>query len=185
MTRIPSTTPDALDGRRPWTGADLLMLGARLTLGVLFIYMGMSKALEPIEFLKAVREYRMIPEQPPILLNLTAAVLPWLEVVCGLLLVLGIALRGNALLLLTLLIGFTAIITARALHIHNTQGIAFCAIKFDCGCGVGEEWICHKLPQNLGLIVLSIIVLVSRSRRWCLRGELFGTDRHTTRATKA
>ena len=52
-----------------------------------------------------------------------------------------------------------------------------------CGCGAGEEWICHKIPQNLGLSVLSLIALFSRSRRWCLRGELFVPEEDTARTT--
>jgi len=151
----------------------LLPLAARLVLGGLFIYMGYNKAVEPIDFLKLVREYHMIPEHPPLLLNLIAVTLPWLEVFCGILLVLGVAVRGNALLLLAMLIAFTIIVTARALHIYSIEDIPFCAIKFDCGCGAGEEWICHKIPKNLGLCALSVIVLLSRSRRWCLRGDLF------------
>jgi hypothetical protein len=71
-----------------------------------------------------------------------------------------------------MLLAFTAIVTLRALHIYNTSEIPFCAIKFDCGCGAGEEWICHKIPKNLGLCALSLVVLLSRSRRWCLRGDL-------------
>jgi len=172
---------EARDRKPSWTGRDLLVLGARLALGTLFIYMGMNKALEPIDFLKAIREYRMIPEQPPLLINLIAALLPWIEVTCGVLLVLGIAVRGNALLLLVMLVAFTIIVTLRALHIYHTENIPFCAIKFDCGCGTGEEWICHKIPQNLGLSALSLVVLFSRSRRWCLRGELFRPEECTAR----
>jgi uncharacterized membrane protein YphA (DoxX/SURF4 family) len=153
------------------TGVPLLI--ARLALGGLFIYMGLEKAINSVDFLKMVREYHMVPEQPPLLLNLIAAVLPWLEVLCGLLLIAGTALRGTALLLLAMLVGFTAVVALRALSIYAGQQIPFCAIKFDCGCGTGEEWICHKIPKNLGLCLLSLIVLFSKSRRFCLRGDLF------------
>jgi len=159
-----------------FTANHAVMMAARLILGVLFIYMGLNKALHPIDFLKLVREYHMIPEHPPLMLNLIAAVLPWLEVLCGALLVLGVAVRGNALLLLVMLVAFTVIVTVRALHIYHAGDIPFCAIKFDCGCGAGEEWICHKIPKNLGLCLLSLVVLLSRSRKWCLRGDLFGSS---------
>ncbi len=152
------------------TGVPLLL--ARLLLGGLFIYMGWNKAVEPLDFLKLVRAYHMIPEQPPLLLNLIAAALPWIEVWCGLLLIAGVALRGAALSILLMLIGFTIIVAARAFGIHHTEGIPFCAVKFDCGCGAGEEWICEKIPKNLGMCLLSMIVLASRSRKFCLRGDL-------------
>ena len=153
------------------TGVPLLI--ARILLGALFIYMGIEKALNPGDFMKMVREYHMVPEHPPIMLNSIAAVLPWLEVFCGLLLIAGVALRGTALLLLAMLVGFTIVVALRALDIYHTGHLPFCAIKFDCGCGTGEEWICHKVPKNLGLCLLSVIILVSASRRFCLRGDLF------------
>ncbi len=153
------------------TGVPLVL--ARIALGVMFVYTGIEKAINPVDFLKMIHEYHMVPEQPPILLNSMAAVLPWLEVLCGLLLIAGVALRGTALLLLAMLVGFTGAVALRALHIYNAQDIAFCAIKFDCGCGTGEEWICEKIPKNLGLGLLSLIILLSASRRLCLRGDLF------------
>ena len=150
----------------------LPLLATRLALGGLFIYMGLEKALNPIDFLKMVREYHMVPEHPPIFLNLIAAVLPWLEVWCGLLLVAGVALRGTALLLLAMLVGFTVAVTLRALNIYHAGHLPFCAIKFNCGCGTGEEWICHKIPKNLGLCLLTLLILLSRSGWLCLRRDL-------------
>lgn len=163
------------------TGIPLLL--ARLILGGLFIYMGFNKAVAPTDFLKLVREYHMVPEHPPTMLNTIAAALPWIEIWCGVLLIAGVALRGSALALLAMLVGFTIIVTMRAFHIYNTQEIPFCAIKFDCGCGSGEEWICHKIPKNIGLSILSLIVLLSRSRKLCLWGDVFrlpATARATT-----
>lgn len=141
---------------------------ARLLLGGLFIYTGIVKAMDPDAFMKMVRQYEMVPLQPPYFINLIAAVLPWLEIWCGLLLIVGLAARGSALLILTMLVSFTVAVTIRALNIHAAEGTPFCDIYFDCGCGTGEEWICGKIPKNLGMCVLSLIVLFSRSRRFCL-----------------
>ncbi len=146
---------------------------ARFLLGGLFIYMGWNKVVDPVDFLKLVRQYQMVPERPPIFLNLIAAALPWVEVWCGLLLIAGVALRGAALSILIMLVGFTIVVAMRAVGIHQSQGIPFCDVKFDCGCGAGEEWICAKIPKNLGMCALSLIILASRSRRFCLRGDLF------------
>lgn len=148
------------------TGVPLLI--ARLILGGVFIYTGAVKVAHPFDFIKMVREYHMVPDHPAILLNLIGSVLPWLEIWCGLLLIVGVAMRGSALLILTMLVGFTIAVTVRALNIHFTEGKAFCAIYFNCGCGTGEEWICGKIPKNLGMCVLSLIILFSKSRRFCL-----------------
>src|SRR5881392_4191009 len=68
---------------------DLAAMLARWVLGGVFIYMGLSKALNPVEFLKLVRQYEMVSN--PILLNSIAAALPWFEVFCGVLLLSGVA----------------------------------------------------------------------------------------------
>lgn len=150
----------------PTTGAVLV----RWFLGGLFIYMGLNKALHPVEFLKLVRQYDMV--QSPVLLNLIASGLPWFEVFCGLLLLLGVAVRGAALMYLAMLVPFTLVILKRALAIHAADNISFCAIKFDCGCGTGEVVICWKLLENTALILLSAALVRWRLDKWCLRYAL-------------
>jgi uncharacterized membrane protein YphA (DoxX/SURF4 family) len=146
---------------------------ARWFLGGFFIYMGLSKVLHPEAFLKLVRQYEIVTS--PFLLNSIAAALPWFEVFCGLLLVLGIAVRGSALMLVAMLVPFTYVVFNRALAISTTQAIAYCAVKFDCGCGSGEVIICHKLVENSLLILLAVGLLFSRSSRLCARFSLAGT----------
>ena len=143
---------------------------ARWLLGALFVYLGLNKALHPVEFLKLVREYELV--ETPWLLNAIAAALPWFEVFCGLLLLAGVAVRGSALMLLTMLVPFTLLVLKRAWAIHTTQGIPFCAVKFDCGCGTGEVLICGKLAENCVLMLLSTWLLAGQGRRLCLRYSL-------------
>ena len=90
------------------------MLG-RWLVGLLFVYLGLNKALHPDLFLKLVRQYELVSN--PYLLNAIAAALPWFEVFCGLLLLAGVAVRGSALLLLLMLGVFTPLVLKRALAI--------------------------------------------------------------------
>ena len=143
---------------------------ARWSLGALFIYAGLNKALHPVEFLKLVRQYEMVDNY--FLLNSIGALLPWFEVFCGLLLLAGTAVRGSALILLLMLIPFTIVIAQRALAIRTALGIPFCAIKFDCGCGMGEVLICRKLMENCVLMLLAAWLLVGHGRRFSLRYQL-------------
>jgi putative oxidoreductase len=151
-------------------GREVLVLAARWILGGVFIYMGLIKALHPVDFLKVLRQYEMVESH--VLLNVIAAMLPWFEVLCGLLLLAGVAVRASALVLIGMLVPFTFIVLKRALAIHAAKAIAFCAISFDCGCGGGEVIICHKLVENGLLILLSVFLLCVRASRWCLRYEL-------------
>jgi uncharacterized membrane protein YphA (DoxX/SURF4 family) len=147
---------NAINSISKWEIARLLV---RWIIGGLFIYMGLTKALHPVEFLKLVRQYEMVDQ--PWLLNGIAAVLPWFEAVCGLLLVTGWMRRGAATVAVAMLVPFTILIARRALAIH-AQGTPFCDIQFDCGCGGGEVVICHKLVENSLLILGSLWLAISK-----------------------
>ena len=146
---------------------------ARWALGAFFLYMGLKKAMHPEEFLKLSRQYEMVHN--PVLLNAIAAGLPWFEAVCGALLLLGIAVRGTALTLVAVLVPFTWLVWRRALALQVIRAIPFCAVKFDCGCGAGEVFICHKLTENFILILVSCCLLSGIGRRWCARHALFSS----------
>jgi hypothetical protein len=115
-----------------------------------------------------VRQYEVVRD--PLLLNSIAAALPWFEMVCGGLLLAGIAVRGAALTLIGLLVPFTGMILHRALALEAS--IPFCAIRFDCGCGGGEVLVCRKLLENAVLILLSCWLLAGRGRKGCLRYQV-------------
>ena len=146
---------------------DLMTVLGRWLLGGAFLYLGLNKALHPVEFLKLMRQYDIT--QDAFLLNSIAAALPWFEVFCGLLLLAGVAVRGTALTLAVMLVPFTLVVLHRALLLEAARNIPFCAVSFDCGCGSGEEFICRKLAENLGLFALSLWLLVGRGRQFSLR----------------
>ena len=148
-------------------GSGIPLLLARLVLAAMFIYMGVIKLTEPFDFLKQVRMYHMLPESPPLFMNTTAIVLPWLEIVAGIALIIGFSLRGAAAMIGIMLCVFTPAILVRALAIQAEKGISFFEIAFDCGCGSGSVVIWTKLLTNAGLFALVVIALSSRSRRYC------------------
>lgn len=126
----------------------------------------------PVHFLKLIREYRMFPGKLWFLLNFTAVAMPWVEVLCGVLLMLGLGVRGAAGLLLALLVVFTTMIVIRGVSIYNAKDIAFCAIKFNCGCGGGDVFICGKIAENVTLTLLAVVCLLSRSNRLAVKARL-------------
>jgi uncharacterized membrane protein YphA (DoxX/SURF4 family) len=155
----------------PFRASEGFAVLARCLLGGLFIYMGMSKALHPVEFLKLVRQYDLLHHH--LLLNSVASALPWFEIFCGVLLLLGVAVRGAALMLVAMLVPFTWAVLARALDVHAAGHLPFCAIKFDCGCGAGEVLICRKLAENALLTGLSVALMFQRHHRFCFRHSIF------------
>ena len=159
-------------------GAALL---ARWWLGAVFIYMGLNKALpHPEAFLKLVRQYHMV--DTPVLLNSIAAALPWFEAYCGVLLLAGVAVQGTAINLIAMLVPFTLLVLKQALALAAASGIPFCAVKFDCGCGAGEVYICHKLVENSALLLLAAWLLTGRGRQLCLRYSVLRAERRAERS---
>src|SRR4051812_21111767 len=159
-------------GAKVRTTTAWLPLVARLALGAVFIYMGVHKVRDPSQFLHLVELYHLTNNY--VFLNTIAAALPWFEIFCGLLLILGIAVRGTALVVLGMLLPFSIVVFKRALMMAATQGLAFCAVKFDCGCGAGEIVICNKLIENGGLMLVSIWLISCQRHKWSVRDSLFG-----------
>lgn len=148
------------------TGVPLLL--ARVIVGGLFVWMGYKKIVEPVEFLKLIRMYGMMPESPPFYLNATAVALPWLEVFAGLGLLFGVMIRGSALMIAGMLAVFTPVIFLRALTMMSAENIPFSQVAFDCGCGSGVVIIWQKLLSNTALLIGSLWALFSSSRFLCL-----------------
>ena len=163
MQRTPS-----LLGRLDQTGVPLLL--TRLVLGGMLVWLGTAKiADDPVTFLKLMRQYRVLDEQQHYYsMNLVAVVLPWIETVCGVALLLGVAVRGAGTLSASMLALFTPMILTRGLELYQAGSVSFCGVNFDCGCGAGVVFLCNKLLENCGLFLLSMVAIVSRSRKFCL-----------------
>jgi uncharacterized membrane protein YphA (DoxX/SURF4 family) len=143
---------------------------ARWILGATYLYTGCFKAVHPVDFLKLVRQYELVHYAPA--LDAIAALLPWFEIACGLLLVAGILVRGTALVSLLMLAPFTTAVFHRALALKAALAIPLCAVKFDCGCGTGEMPACHKLLENVLLMALSLWLLAGAGSKGSLRYAL-------------
>ena len=158
-------------GKRDRVSAFLRIFGRSILAGA-FLYMGAHKVQDPISFLKLVNQYDLTSNA--LALNVIAAALPWFEVFCGLLLLTAVAVRGTALVVLCMLLPFSIVVFKRALAMAATNGIAFCSVQFDCGCGGGEIIICRKLMENAGLMFLAIWLIFCRPQKLSLRYSLFG-----------
>ena len=96
----------------------MLTLSARFILGGVFVYASFDKILHPAAFAEAVYNYQILPDE---LINLTAIVLPCLELVLGIFLIINFWMPGTVLmcnLLLTTFIGALLFNMARGLNIN-------------------------------------------------------------------
>ncbi|MBW1980059.1 MAG: DoxX family membrane protein [Deltaproteobacteria bacterium] len=96
-------------------------LTVRFVLGAVFLYASVDKILHPQAFAEIVYNYQILPDS---LINVTALILPWLELLLGLSLISGICLPGSVLLANLLLVTFLA-----ALLFNAVRGL-----DIQCGC---------------------------------------------------
>ena len=100
---------------------DYLTLLVRLALGVVFIYASVYKILDPAQFAKSIWYYHILPGE---MINISALILSWLELLCGVAIIVGAYYRGAILWLNLLLLVFMAAIASAM-----SRGISI-----DCGC---------------------------------------------------
>ncbi len=138
----------------PATGkGKILLLAGRVALGLVFVYAAYSKLRIPwMLFAMSINSYEILPE--PIVI-LVARMLPWVELLLGLLLIIGWKLRWVAAGATALLVAFFGMML-RA----QAQGLGI-----DCGCfGVGERLGPKTLARDGLLVALAVAVTVGAFR---------------------
>ncbi len=92
----------------------------RVGLGAVFVVASLDKIAHPEAFARSISYYRMVPLAA---INLMAICLPWIELGCGALLILGLATRANLLVINVLLAVFiVAILSAMRRHLDISCG---------------------------------------------------------------
>lgn len=107
----------------------------RALLGGVFIYASLDKIVHPEEFARAVANYKVLTS--PLLVNLVAVCLPWVELTAGVLLLAGILPRGAATVLAGLTLMFIMLIAVTMIR----------GIDIECGCFGGS--LATKVGLNL------------------------------------
>jgi len=119
----------------------------RLILGIIFVLASIDKIIHPAAFAKAVYNYQILPEA---LINLTAIILPWLELILGISLILGLWLPGAVLLANLLLVSFFG-----ALVFNLARGL-----DVQCGCFITSQEAISNLCMCLYVIRDGIFLLL-------------------------
>jgi uncharacterized membrane protein YphA (DoxX/SURF4 family) len=108
------TVSDALESR--W-----LTIRVQIALGIFFVAASLPKLVDPPSFAHMVYNYRIVPGA---LINLMALTMPWIELLCGLALVLGIWKDAARSIIAAMLLIF---IVGISINLMRNNAI-------DCGC---------------------------------------------------
>jgi len=130
--------------------------GIRLFVGIVFIYAGYIKIIDPMGFAKNIYQYQILSDY---WVNVTAIILPWLEVVCGLSLVFIPRLRrGSSAWIFLMLLVFTVAVAYSVLR----------GLDISCGCLSTDPeaakigW--KKVTENIGMIVLTALIFIQAGK---------------------
>ncbi len=138
---------------------DYLTVISRLVVGVTFIWASVYKIADPLSFANAIWNYHLAPSS---LINITSLLMPWVELLAGIGLILGLFYRGSILL-----INLMTILFLIALGSAVVRGL-----DIDCGCfkagGSGKGSALEGFLRDIPLLALTLQLWFSRSRKWMI-----------------
>jgi len=124
----------------------------RWIIGLIFIYASWDKLQHPADFAGVIYEYRILPQ---ICINVFAVILPWMEFVCGVLLISGFFKKGSILIINLLLTIFLI-----AIAVNLVRGL-----EIGCGCfslsNINNKIDVSYLVRNLVMISMGFYVFFS------------------------
>jgi putative oxidoreductase len=151
-----------------WRGHTVAALPARVYLGVVFLLACYHKILSPGSFALDIATYQILPLST---INPMAIVLPWIELVSGVMLLVGFRTRAAALLVSGMLVVFTT-----AISIAVSKGL-----DMSCGCfasqGAADDPISWRtIARDFGWLLLSLYIIIFDNNplgldRWFTRGS--------------
>ncbi|PKL86626.1 MAG: hypothetical protein CVV22_00610 [Ignavibacteriae bacterium HGW-Ignavibacteriae-1] len=130
---------------------------ARIIVGYIFLTYGIGKIANPTLFVSEIANYDMVPNFS---LNMIAMILPWVETICGVLLITGVKVRANSVITASMMFVFViAVISAMA------RGL-----DINCGCSSTnpQKVGFPKLIENLVLFAISIFNIYFPKSRFSL-----------------
>ena len=135
-----------------------VVLICRLILGAVFIYASLDKIMNPDDFAKAIGNYHVLPLG---LENLLALVLPWIEMLTGLCLIIGVMVDGATILIILMNIVFIFAIS---------QALAR-GISIECGCfsvssEAGDNIGLQTILRDIGYLLLAYVVYYRQERKF-------------------
>ena len=145
-----------------WVTHPWLTIRVQLALGAIFVAAALPKIADPPAFAHMIYNYRILPGA---LINLSALAMPWVELLSGLALILGVWKRAARWIITILLVTFMI-----AISINLARGNAI-----DCGCfdvsavgktheqRIDDMWF--VLIRDTGMLLLCAQLALAERRR--------------------
>jgi len=131
----------------PW-----LTIRVQIALGAIFVIAAWPKIADPPSFAHMIYNYRLVPSS---LINISSLVMPWIEILAGLALILGVWKTAARNVIIALLAVF---IVAISINLMRDNAI-------DCGCfNVADRGKSHEqrifdmkvdVARDLGMLLLA------------------------------
>lgn len=102
-------------------GKDQINFALRLAIGITFVYAAVDKIIHPDQFARIIYNYHQVPGQ---LINIFALFLPWVELITGILVIVGYWEKAAVVMIGGMLVMFVI-----ALSIALVKGV-----NIECGC---------------------------------------------------
>jgi uncharacterized membrane protein YphA (DoxX/SURF4 family) len=119
----------------------------RMMVGLLFIYACIDKIVAPAYFAGTIQNYQLLSVS---LINIVSITLPWLELICGILLMVGIWHRAAAVIISFLMTVFIIAILSVILR----------GLDIECGCfgsDTSANWA--RIVEDIFLLVFSLQIV--------------------------
>lgn len=123
---------------------------SRILLGGIFLWACWDKIMDPLAFSRAIANYQIVPAA---MADISALILPWIELACGIALIINRWTRGSALITAVLMVIFMG-----ALGYNMYRGM-----DINCGCftldekAPGAMWL--YLVRDVVFLALAIVVM--------------------------
>lgn len=140
-------------------------LVSRLVLGGVFLIAGITKVLDPGSLAASIRTYEL--DLPEWFVSLSAFGLPYLEVLLGLYLIIGLFTKASAWATNAMMVVFILALLQGALR----------GLQIDCGCfggatGAEEPSLWSAFARDIGLLVLGLHIALFPTSRFSVDARL-------------
>ncbi len=137
--------------------SEILKISSRMVLSIIFIFFAIDKIADPVQFAKEINNYKILPDY---LINISAIILPWIELFVGFLIFIGSKIKSASIITAAMLIVFII-----AVSIAMAKGL-----NINCGCSgsLAQKVGWAKIIENISLIILCIYLYVFPDSRFSI-----------------